>query len=145
MCHLMNRAYRALGSDHQIKLDPDSIIPDNDNPDDALSYLCQLVKYFRQLRFRDSFESFCLDKIYCILKTKPIDVDKWSNIFTRVFRCYTSASLTDLHYILVKLRESILDNCEKAPQKKIQLLLVIQSFFRSFSAISSFEIVLNHK
>jgi hypothetical protein len=82
MCHLMNRAYKALRSSHHISVDPNSVeIPDDAKANEALSYLCRLVKYFHRLGNHDKLLHATVEKIVLILKTKPIDVDECSNIF----------------------------------------------------------------
>jgi hypothetical protein len=132
MCHLMHRAYAALGLFNKISIYQNYIVmPPNAKADEALRYLCRLVKYFHGLANHELSLTATIERMFLILKTKPIDIDECSNIFTLVLSCFTFQQPDAMQWALVEMRKSILENREEAPQKKIQLLLVIQNDYKA--------------
>jgi tetratricopeptide (TPR) repeat protein len=138
MCHLMHRAYAALGLFNKISIYQNNIeMPPNVKPDEALSYLCRLVKYFHGLGNHEQSLDATFENLFLILKTKPIDIDECSNIFTLVLSCFTTQQLEAMQWALGEMKKSILENREEAPQKKIQLLLVIQNDYKALGNLGS--------
>ena len=131
MYHLMNRAYKALGSSEHIVTSRYVEISEHAKADEALSYLCRLAKYFHRLGNQDEFLKATFEEIFSIFSRNPIDIEECSNAFTLILSCFTEQQLERRKWALHKMTHSILGNLTEDTHKKIQLLLVIQSDYKT--------------
>ncbi len=143
MDHLIHRAYIALGlkvSFHKRSVE----IPENAKADEALNYLCKLVKYFQRLGNHDELIENTCTQMFNILAKKPIDIDESSKVFTLILSCFTDQQLEGRKWALRRMKESILANEKETPPKKIQLLLVIQNDYKTLGNLAAADETLDN-